>query len=235
MTCWVGWFLARKVSRYMPKTIHSPEIMQAPMRRVCARLKSVGVDLASLDALEFFAREGDWQTMAYADEVRSLEAWEINPACEPALKRNLPRATIRIGDSYSLATQLPFSKRFGLVVLDNPQCVFGPDGIHCEHFDALDLVPGMLTSAAVLIFNVNLEPYGYDQQPAWRSRREQFYGAECTHRLELPFLNRFYVDFFTRRCFDAAVLFFEPRHEPMLWYCVMRLTRREGTPDTTRT
>jgi hypothetical protein len=209
--------------------------MQAPMRRVCARLKAGGFDLSRLDALEFFAREGDWQAVAYADEARSLEAWEINPACAAALKGNLPRATVWIGDSYVLAAEARFARRFGLVVLDNPQSVFGPDRRHCEHFDALELIPPLLASTALLIFNVNLAPYDYDRHPAWRARREAFYGIPRAERLELPFLDRFYVDFFTRRCFDAVVLFFEPRHESFLWYCVMRLARLEGESGTTRT
>jgi len=50
-------------------------------------------------ALEIFAREGDWQTQAYADKVKSLEAWEINPAFESALRKNLPGAKILITDS----------------------------------------------------------------------------------------------------------------------------------------
>lgn len=45
-----------------------------------------------MDALEVFAREGDWVTYKYAPYVKSVEAWEINPSYLPKLQTNIPKA-----------------------------------------------------------------------------------------------------------------------------------------------
>ena len=165
------------------------------MRKVCGLLKDKGIDLSRMRALEFFGREGDWQTTAYAGEVMSLEAWEIDPKFEPALRRNLPDATIRIGDSYEIAAAPENKGRFDFVVLDNPQCLFGEELEHCEHFDALPLGLGLIEKEGGLIFNINWMPFDFDEHPHWKKERENYYGLGDTSMLDveghtLPFYRR---------------------------------------------
>ena len=87
------------------------------MRAICEELNRRGYDLSRYDALEFFAREGDWQTLSYADRVRSVEAWEIDPAYEEGLRRNLPQAVIRIGNSFELANTQSIAVNLALLSL----------------------------------------------------------------------------------------------------------------------
>ena len=70
------------------------------MSRVVTKLKEKNIDLANYSVLEFFAREGDWQTLAYFPHVKSLTAWEIDPAFEDRLRQNLNGAEVEIGDSH---------------------------------------------------------------------------------------------------------------------------------------
>ena len=99
---------------------YSNEVMQEPMRRVVAKLEGFGVELDKLDGLEFYAREGDWQTISYSGRLSTLHAWEIDPDRETALRRNLPRAIIRIGDSYELALLPEYQHKFSFINFDNP-------------------------------------------------------------------------------------------------------------------
>ena len=79
------------IKSMMEKTVL--EEHQKPMREVVEQLEAnFGFPLSEADALELFAREGDWQTVSYAPHVKTLEAWEINPQFREALKRNLPHA-----------------------------------------------------------------------------------------------------------------------------------------------
>ena len=196
------------------------------MLRVCQRLRQRGLDLSRLYALEFFAREGDWQTVSYASQVAVLEAWEINPACEPALRRNLPQAQIRIGDSYQLALRTENAARFDLVVFDNPQVTFGADDQYCEHFEALELVPRLLRiPRGIVIFNVNQAPYGYDAQTRWQARRRAFYRVDQTATLDSEFVQDFYRGYFRRLGLESDFIFLEPRHDGRIAYGVMGLSR----------
>lgn len=193
------------------------------MRRICAKLKSDGVRMDRFDALDFFAREGDWQTIVYAGEVATLEAWEIDPAHEPGLRRNLPGATIRIVDSYEEAARC--SNRFDFVVLDNPQATFGPDGKYCEHFEALMAVLRLLRPGAFLIFNVNWAPYGFEQHPEWQRRRQAFYGLADTSNLSVEeFLLPFYSRLLESRGFRVTRRFAEPRNNDYLAYAVFQMS-----------
>src|ERR1700730_11138368 len=99
--------------------VNPPAVMQAPMKRVCERLKLLGHNLSGLRALEFFAREGDWQTIGYAKEVAVLDAWEIDSKYERTLRNNLPQARIQIGNSFELAQQREFKGAFDFIVYDN--------------------------------------------------------------------------------------------------------------------
>lgn len=192
------------------------------MTKICERLISGGVDMRQLIALDFFAREGDWQTIVYAREVGSLEAWEIDPGFLPGLQRNLPGATLRIVDSY--AHGVITEDRFDFVVLDNPQAIFGPDGRYCEHFEALPVALRLLKPGAFLIFNLNWAPFNFSAHPEWQRRRANFYGVADTFVLSPEgFLLPFYAEYFTARGFKVLQSFVQPRNEEYLGYAVFRL------------
>jgi hypothetical protein len=207
-------------------TANLPAVMQAPMKRVCIRLKSLGFDLSKLRGLEFFAREGDWQTISYAQEIAELDAWEIDPKFEQTLRANLPRARVRIGNSFDLATQKEYARAFDFIVYDNPQGFFGDKNQYCEHFEALETINPLIGSEAIIIFNINREPFNYDNLPDWRLRREQFYRRADTSLLDEDFLLSFYRDYFQARRLELREVFIEPRHENYLAYFVAAVAKR---------
>lgn len=192
------------------------------MAKICERIKSEGVDMRRLSALDFFAREGNWQTVVYAREVGAIEAWEISSEFLPGLKRNLPEATVRIVDSYAYGAQT--TARFDFVVLDNPQSIFGPDGCYCEHFEALPVALRLMKPSAFLIFNLNWAPFNFDAHPVWQHRRAEFYGVENTATLSLEsFLLPFYQRYFEACGFKVIQGFVQPRNAEYLAYAVFRL------------
>jgi hypothetical protein len=192
------------------------------MAKICARLKSEGVDMRKLSALDFFAREGDWQTMVYAREVGSLEAWEINPDFLPGLQRNLPGAILRIVDSYEFGSTT--DDCFDFVVLDNPQATFGPEARYCEHFEALPVALRLLRPGAFLVFNINWAPFNFQGHPEWRGRRSEFYGVDDTTCLSPEdFLLPFYRRYFEARGCKVLQAFVQPRNNEYLAYMVFRL------------
>lgn len=188
------------------------------MRRLCDRLEALGIKLGSRHACEFFAREGNWQTVSYASRVARLDAWEIDPSFEDGLRRNLPNADIRIGDSFELAHSPEFRRKFDFIVYDNPQLAFGAENQYCEHFEALETVTLLMNSEAVVIWNVNREPFDYHRFPDWQARRNRFYGRTSTEKLCNEFIFKFYRDYFEKRGVRVRHQLIEPRHEPYLIY-----------------
>ena len=170
------------------------------MRRIISRLKNeFNVPISKCHAVDFFAREGALQTVVFAHEVAHICAWEIEQHYLPALKANLPQeAEITIGDSYEIALRRENLYRFDFLVLDNPQGIFG-DG-KCEHFEVLPLVPTLAMEYSVLVFNVNIEPFNYEQHPLWAARRELYYGRNAA-QLPIDFILEFYKD----KLFDLGV------------------------------
>lgn len=192
------------------------------MGKICARLKSEGVDMRKLSALDFFAREGDWQTVVYAREAGAIETWEIDPEFLPGLQRNLPEATVRIVDSYVYGEQSP--DRFDFVVLDNPQAIFGPESRYCEHFEALPVALRLLRPNAFLIFNLNWAPFNFEAHIEWKRRRAEFYGVGDTASLSIEdFLLPFYQRYFEAHGFKVLQGFVQPRNDEYLAYAVYRL------------
>jgi hypothetical protein len=196
------------------------------MAKICSRLKSAGMNMKNLSALEFYAREGDWQTIVYAREVRSIEAWEINPEFLSGLQQNLPAATTRLVDSYVYGMQT--NNRFDFVVLDNPQATFGTEGrCYCEHFEALPVALRLLTPRAILIFNLNWAPFNFESNKEWQSRRAEFYGVKDTSCLPLDqFLLPFYQCYFEARGFKVIEKFAQPRNDEYLAYAVFHLSSK---------
>ena len=191
------------------------------MRRVCDRLDKMGEPLGNYQALEFFARRGDWQTTVYASKVKSLHAWEIASEFEMALKRNLPRAEIRIGDSYKLAQEKCNQGKFDFIVFDNPQNVFGD---RCEHFEALPLTPQLITEQGVVIFNINRRPFDYEKSPEWQKRRSEYYKCDASI-LDGGFLLAFYSRKFATMGLKVRFSFEQQRNKEYLSYLVFGLDR----------
>ncbi len=193
------------------------------MKKICKELQNRNFPLNESHALEFFAREGDWQTQVYSDKVRSLEAWEIDPKFEAGLKANLPKAKIRITDSFQAAKEKENLNHFDFIVLDNPQGLYGNNSEYCEHFEALSTALPMLKKDGVLIFNINWAPFDSEKHPEWMKRRSNFYESENASHFTIDFLLSFYKNYFEKRNRKVAFSFATPRNNEYLSYLVFRL------------
>jgi len=158
------------------------------IKNVVSFLSSRGVSLSDMTALDFFAREGDWQTAYYAPLVKQIHAWEINPLFEENLRKNLPQsAKIVIGDSHKMSMET--NERFDLIVLDNPLGCYGEK--YCEHFDAIDCATTILKDFGVIVLNVKTQPYNFEAFPDWKKRRDQFYQIDSSS-IQIEFIDQFY-------------------------------------------
>lgn len=181
------------------------------IRKICSRLANqYNIKLDDKVALDFFAREGDWQTQYYANKVKKVYAWEINPKYEQSLKYNLPNnAIVSIGNSFTLAKQT--ENVFDIIVIDNPQTCFGGDNQYCEHFEALESCLSLLNKDGIFIFNVKTEPFNYTGKLEWQARRNAFYSLSDCSRLSKEFVFDFYKNFFRERGYTTKFAFLEKR------------------------
>lgn len=156
------------------------------MKQIVKKLK-----LKGNKALEVFARDGSWQTTAYASNYKVVDCWEIDPQYKKALKKNVSNANIKICDSIKQVDKC--RSRYDLIVVDNPQNTFGK---YCEHFELIPKIARLLTRNGTLIFNVNIRPFDYEKYPKWEKRRQKYYGLKNTKHLCLGWLELFYWDMF---------------------------------------
>jgi hypothetical protein len=204
-----------------------------PMQCVLAGLRTRGIRLCRLDALEVFAFEGAWHTRDYARRVRSLEAWEIEPACEDKLRANLPQAVIKIVDSYAEIRTTP--KKFGLVVVDNPFSVYGPGDSYCEHFPLFPAVFRVLKNEAVLVLNVVpavsasfRAKYPYVFNAPHLAARRAFYQTDTPERLDLDELAAAYARHAAASGFVLQWYFEQERTNSDVRYLALKLDRRRA-------
>jgi len=147
----------------------------SPTQRVFRELRRRGVRTESASAVEVFAGTGFRHTIDYRRDVGQLEVWEINPAHEAALEKNLPGATVVITDSFAEVART--ARRFEIVVVDNTITTFGRG--YVEHFD---LFPGLFRIVApesVLLLNVCPQvPPELRSDERRLARRAEFYGTD---------------------------------------------------------
>ena len=177
------------------------------MKKVVRMLKFKGVDLSKMNALEIFAREGDWQTLSYADKVASLEAWEIDPSFKKGLVKNLPNAKIRITDSIKEISKKSNFSKYDFIVVDNPQYCYGPKLKYCEHFSVIPKIAKLLNHKGIIIFNINRQPFGFDKLPLWQKRRAEFYGIKDTSKISVNWLLDFYKKLFMKFGYKTTIKF----------------------------
>jgi len=204
------------------------------MKNICEKLQAQNYDLGSMNALDFFARKGDWQTSQYAPFMNHVTAWEIEGSFEKELVLNLPEmSTVEIGDAHKLAMKC--KNTFDFIVIDNPQMCFGLNNEYCEHFDAIHLVTDLLNDDALLSFNVKVEPFDYDTKVEWQRRRNGFYNVNDASCLSKDFVIDFYERFFKSRGYETLSVFWEKRpQEEGLYLMMVHLKRVNNENESNR-
>ncbi len=174
------------------------------------------IDVSELNALEIFGRAGDWHTTVYANRVKSLQVWEIDKKWKNILKKNLPNAKIKILDSIKTIVENLEPSKFDLIVIDNPMNTWGTKkepNLYCEHFDFIKYIRNIIDKEAILIFNINKNPFDYNKFPEWKKRREKFYERNRTSKLSLRFLIWFYKKLFLKIGYKTVFQKIFKRHE----------------------
>jgi hypothetical protein len=105
-----------------------------------AKIIATVPNIKSRKTVDVFAREGNWQTIIFSHKVKSLDAWEIDPAFAKQLKENVPNANVSCHDSIAFINEEKYTNKYDLIVLDNGLNCYGPDRTFCEHFDFFDKV-----------------------------------------------------------------------------------------------
>jgi spermidine synthase len=168
-------------------------------------------DLSNKNMLDFFAREGEWQTKHIQDRVETICAWEINKNFKNKLIYNLPNANISIGDSFTLSKKC--NDRFDIILIDNPQYRYGKNLEYCEHFEALEVCLGLLKSQGIVIFNVKTKPFNYNEKVDWQIIRNNFYDVCDASSLSENFIISFYKKYLKERKWNIDYYILEKRHQ----------------------
>jgi hypothetical protein len=175
-------------------------------------LEKRNVVLKKLNALEIFARDGTWQTTFYANKVKTLEVWEVDPSWEKNLRKNLPTAKVRILDSIKNIQTYEKLSKFNLIMIDNPMNIYGNENEniqnnYCEHFDVIKNIDKIMDDESIVVFNVNRHPFDYDKFPIWKNKREKFYGNMNSDNMTQDFLFDFYEKLFKKINFKTLFEF----------------------------
>jgi hypothetical protein len=161
------------------------------MQRLFRELARRGVAANTLDALELFGADGSRHTLDYCRLVRSLEVWELNETYLPELRQNLPKAVIRITDTFQEIQRT--SSTFNLLVSDEVGQLYGQNKEHCEHFDLVTThLFRIARPKSVIVLNVIPEPVmqlrngrTYPEFSEYLERRRDFYGVDHPDRIRI--------------------------------------------------
>lgn len=200
-----------------------------PMRRVMRRLDERGIRLRELAGLEVFGGTGTLETLDYVALIGSLDIWEIDPALENVLKRNLPTARVTIADSYEEVART--SNRYSLIVIDNPMSTYGK---RCEHFDLFPAIFRIAKDTAVLMVNVTPEidgevrksyPYMFNEKQL--ECRRAFYRTDTPEKVSIEHMAVIYEEHAKHSGFKIDLWFAQRRTH--MYYLVMLISKVQQT------
>lgn len=208
--------LRRKILRYLKKR---------PIHKVISLLQKSDYLLMN-NTLEVFGYNGEYHTLDYIKYVKQLHIWEIAEDCEQPLKRNLPKANIKITNSYEEIKTT--DKIFDTIIIDNHQGIFGDD--KCEHFEIIEDCFKKLSDKSVLIANVipDILSSKYIQKKEVIAkhieRRKFFYSHPTGTIISKPQFEDFYINLSKHNGFNVKHIFFIKRNY-LMTYIVLCLAK----------
>jgi hypothetical protein len=200
----------------------------SPMQKVLKQLRRRNVSLKRLHVLDVFGGDGKLQTRDYASQVGSLEVWEIEPECEASLRQNLPRAEIKITDSYQEIKNT--TKKYDLIVIDNsPACA---NNAHYEHFDLFPDIFRLANDTSIIILNSipqtdRLAKARYPDifNPEHLASREGFYQTNRPENIPLTRMVERYTQLCRENGFAVEWYFPQRRGHTCVYYLVLKIVR----------
>lgn len=195
----------------------------SPTQQVFREIERRGYDVRRAKALEVFAGTGFRHTIDFRDAVGALEVWEVNPAYEQALRKNLPGATIKITDSFEEIRRT--SERFDIVVVDNTITTFGKG--YVEHFDLFPDIFRIAADRCVLVLNVCPDvPESLRGDAVRMERRASFYRTNRPEDVPIGRMVDIYSNLMKERGFQLDWSFDRRRaHRDGIHYLALALAK----------
>lgn len=164
-----------------------------PIIKEMEEIKKRGVPLDRMRALEMFGGYGNQITKDYEPYFKELEIWEIDPGCEPSLRKNFPKAKIKIGDSYAMLKESDSKVDFVIAdtaLSDNPN----------EHFKLFPDLFRVLNNSAIVILNTVPEIHSKALSKVQSDNRKSFYKTD--NPLNIPMEKM--IEKYTELCSDNS-------------------------------
>lgn len=183
------------------------------------------IALKGCHALEAFAYTGAWQARAYSHYPSYLEAWEIDTTCETALRQNLPKAVVKITNTFEEI--LRCDRKFDFINVDTHQGIFGN---YCENFEFFPLL--FKVSKDDCVVNLNVIPsaseywrkkYGDLFSAEHLARRKAFYGVEDPLNISLEQMLQTYERIANANGYKIVWHYYQQR--TLTYYLVLHLKR----------
>jgi len=182
------------------------------IKEVINYLTDININLKNMNAVDIFAGDGTFCSHLLAAKVKTMDCFEIDGKIFEKLIHNLSKFE-SVKNFYNCDSIKFFNKnqkKYDFIFLDNPQ---GKYGKYFEYFDALLNVKNMLTNKSILVHNLNVKPYQYDNSSLWAKKRDLFYGKNDCSNLTLDFMKQFHISFFKKIGVKVKSLEFIPREK----------------------
>lgn len=198
------------------------------MENILEKLSERRVDLSSMDCLEPFGGTGEYTSKIYQNLVKSLEVWEINKDAEETLKNNLPKAKIKITDSFKEIDKI--NKKYDMILMDNPMYIFNG---HCEHFDMYIKIFDIMRDDAIIIFDIipNLNHGVHNKKYITQEYllcRKLFYGVKEPYNISLNNMIERYEQIANKNRFSIEWYFIEEKTKDNIQYLVLKIKKQKN-------
>lgn len=206
--------------------VNNIEVYSSNTECTIKRIEEKGVSLSDMDALEVFGGNGKSVDRYFIDKVKRLDVWEIDQNREIELKNNLPKANIKIVDSFDEIKKT--KNKYDIILMDNPMAMFGS---HCEHFDMFIHIFNILKDEGIIILDLipKLEDmpieFEYLTGDMHLLCRKLFYRTETPLNIPIKDMISIYEDIINKKGYMIEWNFTEERSKDFIYYLVLKIKK----------
>lgn len=201
-------------------------VYPSPIECLLKRIKDKEENIEDMHCLSVFGGKGCINEKFLQEYVGKLETWEICKEFEEELRNNVPKADVKIVDSFEQLNKT--LQKYDMVFMDNPMSIYED---HCENFDMFMEHFKVLKEESIIVMDIitrldNIpKEFNYIRNDMHLLCRKLFFRTTNPENISIDIIKKTYQSIIEREGFKVQWDLVEERTDDFIYYLAFKVKK----------